>query len=190
MTRVQADRLDVELKSREEHLAKLRNALNQARSNREYSAILTELNISKADNTKIENEELELMKTIEADEAEVQSLTEQIEKQKEQVNEVRQKSAAESEKWENKIADVQKEWDEAADGIPADVLDIFNRIADTYDGEALAEAEIQNEKTGVYNCGGCFMRVPDEIVNQLMTNDEVIRCSNCSRVLVLGSEEL
>ena len=69
MTRVQADRLELELKQRDESIARLRAHLNMAKTNKEYSAILTELNTSKADNSKIESQVLELMKNVEADEA-------------------------------------------------------------------------------------------------------------------------
>ena len=44
LTRIQADRLELELKSRDEHIEKLRGHLNLARTNKEYSALLTELN--------------------------------------------------------------------------------------------------------------------------------------------------
>jgi len=29
------------------------------------------------------------------------------------------------------------------------------------------------------------MGVPAEVVNRLMTKDEIIRCSNCTRILIL-----
>ena len=188
LTRVQLDRLEVELKSRDEHIAKYRAALNMAKTNKEYSAILTELNTNKADNSKLEAEILELMKTIEADEAECAELQSKIEEQKKKVDEVRKNAEAKSADIEQEVTKTQMEWDQAAkaEGITKEALEIFNRVADTYDGEALAEAEQQDEKTGVYSCGGCFMRMPDEIVNRLMTHDEIIRCSNCSRILVLN----
>lgn len=190
LTKVQADRLEVELKSRDEHIAKYRAALNLAKTNKEYSAILTELNTNKADNSKLESEILELMKTIEVDEAACEELKTQIEEQKSKVNEVRKNSEGQSVSLEEEIKKVQVEWDQAAKDIPAAAIEIFNRVADTYDGEALAQSEQQDERTGVYNCSGCFMRMPDEVVNQLMTNDEIIRCSNCSRILVLGEHDL
>src|SRR6056297_2020360 len=63
LTKVQQDRLEMEQKSRDEQIEKYRAALNMAKSNKEYSAILTELNTNKADNSKFEAEILELMKT-------------------------------------------------------------------------------------------------------------------------------
>lgn len=188
LTRVQSDRLEVELKSRDEHIAKYRAALNLAKTNKEYSAILTELNTNKADNSKLEAEILELMKTIESDEADCVEIQSQIDEQKKRVDDVRKNSATQAVELEQNVNRVQLEWNAAAEGLSAEALEIFKRTAETYDGEAIAFAEQQDERTGVYSCGGCFMRTPDEVVNQLMTHDDIIRCSNCSRILVLGKD--
>ena len=56
-------------------------------------------------------------------------------------------------------------------------------------GEAVAIIEQNQGRTGAYTCGGCFMGVTDECVNQLMTKDDIIRCANCTRILVLGSTQ-
>lgn len=188
LTKVQSDRLEMELKSRDEHIAKYRAALNLAKTNKEYSAILTDLNTNKADNSKLEAEILELMKTSEADEAECLELQNQIDAQKEKVNQVRKNAETQAIELEQDVTRVQLEWNAAAEGIDKEALEIFKRTAETYDGEALAVAEQQDERTGVYSCGGCFMRTPDEVVNQLMTHDDIIRCSNCSRILVLDND--
>ena len=65
LTKVQSDRLELELRSRDEAIAKLRASLNVAKTNKEYAAVLTQLNTSKADNSKIETQVFELMKGIE-----------------------------------------------------------------------------------------------------------------------------
>ncbi len=189
LTRIQVDRLEMELKSRDETIAKYRAALNVAKTNKEYSAILTELNTTKADNVKIESQALELMKNIEADESDCQQIIEQIEQQKEKLAQIRKETEALAQKYEKEIEEIQTQWAEAAKEVPAKPLEIFKRIADTYDGEALATLEIQDEKSGVYTCGGCFMGLTTETGNQLMTKDEVLRCPNCTRILVLESSE-
>jgi uncharacterized protein len=190
LTRIQADRLELELKSRDEHIAKFRAALNVAKSNKEYSAILTELNTSKADNSKLESQVLDLMKNIETDEAGCAEMGQQIDQQKEQLNRVRKETEVKAAEYEKQIGEIQVEWDNAAESIPPDALEMFKRVADTYDGEAIAVAEQQGIKNQSYSCGGCFMGLTAETVNQLMTNDEIIRCSNCSRILVLKDSEI
>jgi hypothetical protein len=188
LTKVQSDRLELELRTRDESIAKSRASLNLAKTNKEYAAILVQLNTAKADNTKLEAQVLEFMKDIEADEGQIDEIKKQIEEQKGKLEQIRNDSEALAVKYEAEIKEIQKEWDDLAKEIPADQLSIFNRVAETYDGEALSIIDQQDEKGGSYSCGGCFMGITAESVNLLMTNDDIIRCPNCTRILVLGEE--
>ena len=187
LTKVQFDRLELELKSRDASIAKLRASLNSARTNKEYAAVLTQLNTTKADNSKIEAQSLELLKDIEADEAECEDIQKQIDEQKETLEKTRKESEALAGKYQAEIDKIQTEWDEVAQAIPDDSLDQFKRVAETYDGQAVAVVEQQQGTKGAYSCGGCFMGITAESVNLLMTKDDLIRCPNCTRILVLSS---
>ncbi len=189
MTRVQVDRFELDLKHRDETISRLRAALNMAKTNKEYSAILTELNTTKADNSKIESQALDLMKNIEADQAASAEIQQQIDEHKIKLDQLRKDTEVKAVEYEAEIAEIQVEWDAAAKEVPADTLRIFNRVAETYDGEALAVAGKQNEKVELFSCGGCFMGIPAEVINRLMTWDEIIRCSNCTRRLILRESE-
>jgi len=186
LTKMQSDRLELELKTRDQEVSKLRASLNAAKTNKEYAAVLTQLNTTRADNSKIEGQILELMKAVEVDEVECGNIRKQIEEQKQQLEQTRKKVESSMAEHEAEIAKIQAEWNEAAKGIPRKALEVFNRVAETYDGEAVATIEQQEGKNGAYSCGGCYMGVPAESVNLLMTKDEIIRCSNCTRILVLS----
>ncbi|MCK5565053.1 MAG: hypothetical protein KAJ07_07365 [Planctomycetes bacterium] len=189
LAKVQIDRFELELKTRDDHIAKYRARLNMAKTNKEYSAILTELNTSKADNSKVESQMIDLMKNIEADDADCIEIQKQIDEQKEKLDELRKSTEGKTTELEKEVEDVQAEWDQAADGVPQDTLTVFKRVAETYDGEAMAYIELQDEKAQVYTCDGCFMSLPTEIVNQLMTKDEIMRCTSCTRILALKDSE-
>ncbi|UCF14250.1 MAG: hypothetical protein JSW59_12620 [Phycisphaerales bacterium] len=186
LTRVQFDRLELELKSRDERIGKLRAALNSAKTNKEYAAVLTQLNTTKADSSKIEAQSLELLKDIEADEAECDDIQKQINEQKETLEQTRKESEELAAKYQTGIDEIQVEWDEVAKSIPGEAVDLFSRVAETYDGHAVAAIEQQEDRKGLYSCGGCFMGITTESVNLLMTKDDIIRCPNCTRILVLG----
>lgn len=185
MTRIQADRLELELKERDEYIAKLRSQLNLARTNKEYSAILTELNTAKADDAKLESQVLELMKNLEADQAACAEIQKQIDEQKARVEEIRKEAEVKAAEYQKDIDAIQVEWDEAAKQVPAEILSLFVRVAETYDGEAMAAIEKSGEHSASYSCGGCFMGLPAEMVNILSTKDEILRCTNCTRILYL-----
>ena len=186
LTKIQCDRLELELKSRDAEVNKLRASLNNAKTNKEYAAVLTLLNTTKADNSKIETQILELMKAIEADEEECTAIRAQIEEQKQSLEETRRKAEGSAGEHEGEIAKIQAEWDEVAKDIPPATLETFNRVAETYDGEAVVRVDQQDGKGGAYSCGGCFMGITAESVNLLMTRDDLIRCPNCTRILVLS----
>ncbi len=190
LTKVQSNRLELELKSRDEEVSKLRAALNTSKSNKEYAAVLTQLNTTRADNAKIENQILDLMKAVETDEAECENIRKQIEEQKQQLEQTRKKSEAAAGEQEAEIKKIQAEWNEVAKTIPAEPLKVFKRVAETYDGEAVAQVEEQEGRHGAYSCGGCFMGITAESVNLLMTHDDIIRCPNCTRILVLSNAQM
>ena len=185
MTRIQIDRLELELKERDQQISKLRNQLNLARTNKEYSAILTELNTAKADDSKLENQVLELMKNIEVDNEDCAKIQAQIDEQKARVEEARTEAEVKGAEYQKEIDAIEKEWQQTSEGIPQKALGIFQRVAETYDGEAMAAIEQTNESVANYSCGGCFMGLPAEMVNVLTNNDEIVRCSNCTRILYL-----
>ena len=185
LTKVQFDRLELELKSRDETIARLRASLNSAKTNKEYAAVLTQLNTTKADNSKIETQSLELLKDIEADEDESKDIQKQIDEQKQALEQTRKESEVLAAKYQTEIDKIQAEWDQVAHIIPGESLETFKRVAETYDGHAVAVIE-QEDKKGAYSCGGCFMGITAECVNLLMTKDDIIRCPNCTRILVLG----
>ena len=190
LTKVQSNRLELELKARDEEVNRLRAVLNTAKTNKEYAAVLTQLNTTRADNAKIENQILELMKAMETDEAECESIRKQIEEQKQQLEQTRKTTEASAVEHEAEIAQIQGEWNDVAKTIPAEPLKVFNRVAETYDGEAVVQIEEQEGRQGAYSCGGCFMGITAESVNLLMTRDDLIRCPNCTRILVLSNSQL
>jgi len=190
LTKVQSSRLELELKVRDEEVSKLRAALNTAKSNKEYAAVLTQLNTTRADNSKLETQILELMKAVEADEAECETIRKQIEAQKQQLEQTRKTTDASAVEHEAEIAKIQAEWNTVAKEIPPEPLKVFKRVAETYDGEAVAQVEEQEGRNAAYSCGGCFMGITIESVNLLMTRDELIRCPNCTRILVLTNAQM
>lgn len=189
LTKVQSDRLELDLKSRDEDIAKLRAALNVAKTNKEYASVLTQLNTTKADTSKVESQTLDLLKDIEVDEAECEEIRKQIDEQKQRLEQTRTESESLAAKYESEIEQIRTKWEEHAKSIPPEPLEIFRRVAETYDGEAIAVVSQADSRAQAYSCGGCFMGVTTEVVNLLMTRDDIIRCPNCTRILVLGSPQ-
>ena len=76
---VTAGRLDVELKSRDAHIEKLRTQQQTTKNHKEYQAFLTEINTEKIDKGKVEEEWQKVMEVVEKLQNEVKALTQQLE---------------------------------------------------------------------------------------------------------------
>lgn len=182
---MEIDRIDLEVKSTEESVNKHRQALNAAKSNKEYAAILTALNTEKVDSSKRESRMLELMSQVdelrEQDknfESEEAKLLERVEHHNKLLQEYRDENR-------EAIERIEKQCAEAASDLPPSALDTFTRIAERHEGEAMAEVARTNPRSQEYRCSGCNMSVPLEQVNRLSSTDELQICNCCGRILCL-----
>ena len=188
--RKDADRLELDLQQREAEVSKLRTALNTAKTNKEYAAILTQINTLKADNAKLEEEALKVMQDVDAIRTEGESLRGKMEAEEKRLAEIESTHAAEVERLSGLMNELTAQRTSAAAEVPSEVLALFNRIAENYDGDAMAVIEVQGRRPPhEYVCGGCFMSLNAEHANVLRTRDEIRRCDNCGRILYLETDK-
>ena len=185
LTRMQHDKLELELRVREDGITKSRVALNQARTNKDYSAILTRINTQKADKSKLEDQILNLMGQIDTDQAALREIESNIETNQQKLDELEQQGQEKQQVEQKVLDDLLKQRQEASESVPGEQRDLFDRLAERYDGEVLAKIEPSEKRRSEQTCGGCFMSIPLEIVNALMSRDDVQTCANCGRILVL-----
>jgi uncharacterized protein len=182
---MELDRVELDIKTREEAIDKHREALNRAKTNKEYAAILTAINTEKADNTKLESRDLELMASIESVRDEVAEIDAEREKILERIAKADQALQATIDASANDLSALQKEHDTIAEGLVPSVLSIFRRIADRHDGEAMAEVMVINQKRNEYACGGCNIAMTLEQVIDCKQRDDIVLCGTCGRMLYL-----
>ncbi|MHC5023949.1 MAG: zinc ribbon domain-containing protein [Planctomycetota bacterium] len=180
---------EMEIKSIDERLEKLRDELNSAVTNKQYTAILNELNTFKTSRNEVEDRVIELMEQIETHDgqlAEIEHLTAERAK-------VRDAASADLEQRRTdvgeRLEELELERQAAAAAVPEKVLRIFDALASDYDGEAMASIEEVNRRHREYACGACNLSLPFERVSLLMSGgDEVVRCSACHRILFIQEE--
>ena len=178
--------VELELRTREEHVAKLRASLNTARTNKEYATVLTEINTFKADNSKLEDDGLKIMQAVDAAKTEAEKIKAQIEQAEKRRDEIARTSAEEIARLEALQAELAKKRKEATAEVPPKELRVFEKIAATRDGDAMAEVEMFGRKPPYeYVCGGCHMGLRAEHANALRTRDEIRTCESCGRILFL-----
>ncbi len=184
----QTDGRELDRKSREEESTRYQTALNTAKTNKEYSTILTRINTLKADNAKLEDEILKVMEAVDATKEEAEKVAAQVESEQKRLAKAVDSNAGEVGKLNKMLDDLQGQREQAATEIKPVVLQAFDRIAGAHEGEAMATIEITDEKRGEYSCGGCFMSLTAEDYNALLTKDEIRHCDSCARILYIATE--
>ena len=177
------DEQELEVNTREEVIQKHRVALNQAKTNKEYAAILMTINTEKADTSKLESRVLELMTAKDALQSSYDQLAAEGEKTRERRVQVEAKLKAYLEETGGECESLAREREQASEALPPTVVSAFDRAAGRLGGEALAKITRVNPKRDEYVCGGCNMAITLETVNALRTRDEVVQCNTCGRIL-------
>lgn len=177
--------LELELKARQEHIEKLRARQQVATNNRDYQALLIEINNAKVDRSKIEEATIKTMEQVEAATVEVQTLTQALQADTAKLAELQARVG-------DKVAVAQAEVDRlrpirdaAAAAVEPALLTQFERLAQRFDGEAMAAIDRPNPKEEEYLCTGCSMALVPNVFNQLKARDEVVTCPSCRRILYI-----
>jgi len=181
--------IETEIGSIDSRIEHLRDELNKAVNDKQYSALLAEMNTLKEHRKAFEEEELVEMSVVEVL---VQSASEITQRQEER-EKVLQVAARELDVRKSEIgeqlAELEIERDTAAAVIPESILDEFDALADDYEGEAMAAIEIIDLKRREYSCTSCSLRLPlDAITSMLGSKEEIVKCVSCDRILYLEAE--
>lgn len=181
--------VEVEIKSIDERLEKLRGELNSSVNNKQYTAVLTELNTIKEQRSKTEDRVLAEMEQIEGLDAELEGIDEKI-AERSKVRDVastqlQQRQADVGER----VSQLEAERSIAASNVAGADLEKFDHLAYVYDGEAMACVEEISRRSREYSCGACNMQIPFEQVSSLMSNGEImVCCASCHRILYMAEE--
>jgi len=181
------DALQLDIASREDSVARHRQGLNKAKTNKEYAAILTAMNTEKADNTKLENETLQLMDELQILRNRSKEVEEERNKFVEQWDRAKETLAAFDAQSKGKIDGLMQQRQSCAEGIPPTALDLFSRVAHHHDGIGMVPVVKTHPKRDEYMCSGCNMKVTLDVVAGLHTKDDIQACKVCGRILYMDT---
>ncbi len=179
----QVSQLELDFKTREVMIGKLRAQLNAAKNNKEYSAILTQLNTDRADNSKLEERILEELTAIDKLKSSLDEMEKTLEDQKKDLEVVQKEFQDFKQAQQREIDLLESEHSAVAQEVAPNSLLIFQRVAEAHEGEAMAKVVKPDPREEEYICDGCNMSIPMEKVNALLTRDEIQLCNICGRIL-------
>lgn len=183
-----AGQLELDLKTRDAHIERLRAQQQTANTNKEYQTFLVEINTQKVDRAKVEDETMRAMEAAEKAGAEAAALQQQADAE-------RAKLATMSAQIGDAVARLKAEVDalrpareQAAAAVPPRARAEFDRLAERYEGEALSAIARPDRRREEYLCSACNMDLVADVYNKLHSRDEIVFCPSCRRMLFIPED--
>ncbi|MDD5170654.1 MAG: C4-type zinc ribbon domain-containing protein [Syntrophales bacterium] len=164
------------LKKAVEGLRKAKERLHEVKTNKEYNAVLKEIEGMEKKNGEIEEEIIHLFDEIDARKADLkvreQGLAEEQKQYEISRTELQQQIdaiASELQEMMDREASLRKT-------IPPDPLRKYETIKNI--GSGIAVVSVWKEL-----CDGCHMNIPPQMYNELFNSDELVLCPHCNRII-------
>jgi predicted nucleic acid-binding Zn-ribbon protein len=183
-----AANLELDLKTRDAHIDKLRTQQQNAKNNKEYQTFLIEINTQKVDRNKVEEETIKALEAVERTQGEIKELTGIVENETGKLTSMRAEITDKIAALQQEIDALMPERDAAAGEVPARAMESFDRLADRFEGEALSALGKPNPRREEYICRACNMSLVVDIYNRLHSRDELVFCPSCQRILYIPAE--
>lgn len=168
--------LEGEVSDHEAQIAKLSNQLNEVKNNKEYQAMLHDIESVKASRRQVEERILESMDHIEQIKQQIGELKKEVDRKQERLDDEEKEVMAIVGEIDEELADLEKERAEKIEPVPAEALATYERLLGNAKGQALAEVESQT-------CTGCYSHLPLNLINRLHIGESFVICPSCNRIL-------
>ena len=170
-----------ELQNVNYELEKHQKRLFEVKTNKEYQALLQEIEAQKTKIEEFEGQILERMTTLDDVSDRIKGFEGEYAQKKEGTNRNIQELKGELASVEEELILRQQERD-------ALITNIEDRLLRTYE-----KVRKKNRGLGVVPvlkeaCGGCFERLPPQRINEIRRNEDLIFCENCGCILVWDEE--
>ena len=175
---VEMDRkkLELDVGTRAETIARLKTQQYQTRKNDEFQAIGHEIERYENEIQKIEDEELELMVLADKVKADLAEEEKKAAAAKDSITRQTADLEDKSKVLESQLQGLTTERSELAGKIDEDLLARFERLF-----QSKGDAAIVAIEHGV--CTGCHMKVTTATASQVKAGKEIVNCENCGRIL-------
>ncbi len=173
-----------EIKLKQENIRKSDQKLMSIKSNKEYQAVLTEIEDMKRQIGKMEDEMLNLLFDLEEEEKVLAAERKEWEAEKDDLEEEKRSLEEKRGDEEQALSALNDDWQKIAESMPRPLLNQYLEVRDRVLG-GKAVAQVRD-----YVCQGCFMNIPAQMYNELHSTNTLRFCPFCNRIIfVNGNKE-
>lgn len=173
--------LEMDLQSTQDALDKVQRKLREVKTNKEYSAVLAEIDAGNEHIGSVEDQLLQLMENAEqkrqarqVQEQHVQVTYDALQEQGHAVKEA-------SEALDQEILVEQERRRQTAVGLRAELLERYEKLALQYDRSVVVHLQDGT-------CGGCHLKVLPQLVSDIRLQEALHTCPHCRLILLWPNE--
>lgn len=175
---LKAQRKDLaqDLRVEEDNIKRAEDRLPTIKTQKEYVALLKEVDAAKKMNKEIQDKIDRLDEQMNALVEDRDEKTDELSELNSGVEERRQEIAASIEQCEKILNEGDDKRDALLEKLPNKIRKRYELLLDRRDGLAIVEARHET-------CLGCHMNLPPQLFNSLFTSDDIQSCPHCNRML-------
>jgi uncharacterized protein len=167
---------EAEFKQGTEKLKRTKDRLLEVKTNKEYQAMLKEIETIEQKNSQIEDEIIILLDKIEALKNHLKKVDEEFEFYRQQHENERTNAQEELELIDKKFLFCQEKSNDVMKELHPELLRKYEMIKGRNNGLAVVSV-----RKGI--CDGCHMNIRPQLYNDLQKFDQILACPNCQRII-------
>ncbi|MCX5802111.1 MAG: C4-type zinc ribbon domain-containing protein [Proteobacteria bacterium] len=175
-------RKEKELDVEKEKIKKFESRLYEVKTNKEYQALLKEIEGAKETNDKTEEEIIIIMEKVEELKKDFESSLTHLKKREKESENEKNRLEKEINSMDKTIMDLKQSRDKLLSTVSDNIRATYNTLIEKRNGIAVV-----NVKNGV--CFGCFMNIPPQLFIEVTKNRQLILCPSCNRIFYFIDEE-
>jgi len=164
------------LKRGVENLKKTKDKLLEVKTNKEYQAMLKEVEIAEGRNSEVEDRIIGVLEEIDYIKEKIKIREEELSAYRLTYEKERHGVEKDMDSIDAELLTCQKNIGDIREKIDADFLKKYEGIKGIRNGLAVVPVW-----DGV--CGGCHMNIPPQMYNELQRSENLISCPNCNRII-------
>jgi predicted nucleic acid-binding Zn-ribbon protein len=167
---------DKDLEAGVQKIEKLKSRTSDIKTNKEYTALLKEIETAEQEDKAIEDEILGLMEKIDAAGAEIASAEKHAAEEEVTIETDRKQHEAEFSKLEEELKALEQTRQNAASRLWPSALARYQKLVRAKSGAVVVATRGES-------CSGCHMSIPPQVYVNVKKNDSIIGCPHCGRIL-------
>ncbi len=157
-------------------IRKSNEKLVSVKTNKEYHAILKEIEDLNKKNSELEDEMIKSLDLMEEEEKRILEQKTKFEQIQEQVQKEKKAIDLKNKEEGKELDGLEKEWRSISEKVDPKLMKKFNGIREQIRGETISA--VINEI-----CQGCHMNIPPQLFNELQRYDSLRFCPHCHRII-------